>query len=83
MMFYDIEHSKNVNQDSRRIYQLLKSSVNAEDHPFGKFGTGNKDTLAGPQVRSHLLAFHDKYYSANIMRLCVSGVGKHPRGLNT
>jgi hypothetical protein len=47
---------------------------------FGKFGTGNNSTLNKPDIREVLLKFYsiqyiwclDTYYSANIMRLCVT-----------
>lgn len=48
-------------------------------HPFSKFVIGSKETLgsdaeeAGFDVRKELLAFHEKFYSSNIMNLCVCG----------
>ncbi|KAL0491918.1 insulysin [Acrasis kona] len=70
------EHSKNVQEDSWRQFQFLKSSCNPE-HPFHKFGTGNLSTLDPPpeqniDVRTELLKFHSAYYSSNIMKLVVS-----------
>lgn len=64
------EHQKNLQSDSRRLFQLKKSLANPA-HPFSKFGTGSKDTLDGPDTRAALLAFHKKYYSANMMNLCI------------
>lgn len=52
-------------------------SVHAD--PFHKFGTGNKQTLVdtpsanGVDIRDELLKFHQAYYSANLMKLCVLG----------
>lgn len=72
------EHSKNLLTDANRIYQLTKHLANP-NHPFCHFGTGNHQTLRdtpkrdGIDVRSALLEFHEKYYSANIMRLCILG----------
>ena len=48
------------------------------DHPFSKFGTGNSDTIkddpiTGVSVREALLAFHAKFYSADVMKLAVVG----------
>ena len=46
--------------------------------------SGNKETLLikpkaeGCDTREALLAFHDKYYSSNLMGLSVLGKGKHP-----
>ncbi|KAM0735141.1 Insulin-degrading enzyme [Formica fusca] len=72
------EHEKNLANDNWRFDQLDKSSASS-DHPFSKFGTGNKETLdiipkqKGINIRDRLLEFHEKYYSANIMSLCILG----------
>lgn len=75
------EHEKNLATDVWRIRQVNKSLADAE-HPYSKFGTGNKVTLSdepkqrGLDVRDSLLKFHDKWYSANIM--CLSVYGREP-----
>ncbi len=47
-----------------------------KDHAFNKFGCGNAETLGGtPGARDELIEFHKKYYSSNIMNLCV--LSKH------
>lgn len=38
------EHSKNINNDGFRLYQLEKDLSNPQ-HPLSKFATGNKETL--------------------------------------
>jgi insulysin len=69
------EHSKNVQTDARRLFQLLKSTCNPQ-HPFFKFGTGNKTTLGetpisqGRNVRAELLAFHAAHYTAPVPAGC-------------
>ena len=74
----DSEHAKNLQSDSWREFQLSKSLAR-EDHPFSKFGSGNMTTLKvkpeeeGLDIRKLLLDFHEKYYSANIMKLVVLG----------
>ncbi|KAI9477913.1 MAG: Metalloenzyme, LuxS/M16 peptidase-like protein [Benjaminiella poitrasii] len=74
----DSEHKKNRQQDTWRMFQLEKSLSNP-DHPFCHFGTGNLETLYenpkrnGKDIRQELLKFHDTYYSANIMKLCILG----------
>lgn len=74
----DSEHVKNIPSDAWRLSQLDKSTSNP-NHPYSKFGTGNKDTLdtipkeRGIQVREELLKFHKKWYSANLMSLVVLG----------
>lgn len=70
------EHEKNIQSDIWRLYQLEKVT-SKPSHPFGKFGTGNLETLGirptakGLDVREELLKFHSKYYSANLMTLAV------------
>ena len=39
----DSEHNKNINNDFRREYMILKTISNKE-YPFSKFGTGNLET---------------------------------------
>lgn len=74
----DSEHQKNLQNDGRRMYQLKKTVCNPK-HPYHKFGTGSKETLwdtpgkAGIDTRAQLLEFHKKYYSANLMTLCIIG----------
>lgn len=76
----DSEHVKNIPSDAWRLSQLEKSTANPE-HPYSKFGTGNKETLdtipkeKGIQVREELLKFHKQWYSANLMSLAVLGQG--------
>eukprot|EP00177_Eucheuma_denticulatum_P003195 GFKZ01005765.1.p1 GENE.GFKZ01005765.1~~GFKZ01005765.1.p1 ORF type:complete len:989 (+),score=151.19 GFKZ01005765.1:159-3125(+) len=72
------EHQKNLQNDSRRMYELRKVVCN-KSHPFHKFGTGSRETLwdmpkaHSLDTRAALLDFHRKFYSANIMSLCVIG----------
>jgi len=77
----DSEHSKNINNDGFRLYQLERDSSNPA-HPLNKFSTGNKDTLdtipksQGINIRDRLMDFHRRNYVANQMTLCV--LGKEP-----
>ncbi|XP_030604512.1 insulin-degrading enzyme [Archocentrus centrarchus] len=74
----DSEHEKNLMNDAWRLFQLEKATGNP-NHPFSKFGTGNKLTLEtrpskeGTDIRQELLTFHSTYYSSNLMGLCVLG----------
>ncbi|XP_041865501.1 insulin-degrading enzyme-like [Melanotaenia boesemani] len=74
----DSEYDKNLKNDVRRLFQLHKTTANP-NHPFSKFGTGNKLTLEtrpsedGIDVRQELMKFHSAYYSSNLMGLCVLG----------
>ena len=71
------EHQKNIKNDWRRMYQILREVSNPK-HPFSKFGTGNLTTLwegaAGKEnLRELLIEFYKKYYSSNLMKLTISG----------
>ncbi|SSD58379.1 related to A-factor-processing enzyme [Saccharomycodes ludwigii] len=74
----DSENKKNLQNDTWRLFQLEKTLTNPK-HPYHKFSTGNLQTLDkipvqnGIDVRQELLKFHNKYYSANLMKLCVLG----------
>ena len=72
------ENNKNLQDDIRREFQLLKSTTK-EGHPLQRFGTGNYKTLhdmpieAGTNIRDFLLKFYEQNYSANIMKLAILG----------
>ena len=72
------EHEKNVPNDARRMRGVEKATVDP-NHVYSKFGTGSRTTLEvnpkerGVSVRDALLAFHNKWYSSNIMGLTVLG----------
>ena len=74
----DSENKKNLQSDTWRLNQLDKSLSNTQ-HPYHHFSTGNLETLRdGPKnrgidVRKEFMAFHDKHYSANRMKLVVLG----------
>jgi insulysin len=74
----DSENKKNLQSDMWRLYQLEKS-LSSRDHAYWRFGTGNLDTLwkqpraAGLDVRDELLKFHQRHYSANLMKLAIIG----------
>ncbi|KAI2637372.1 peptidase M16 inactive domain-containing protein [Xylaria nigripes] len=74
----DSEHKKNLQNDQWRLHQLEKFLSNNK-HPYSHFSTGNLEVLKtipearGFDVRQKFMDFHAKYYSANIMKLCVLG----------
>jgi Peptidase M16 inactive domain len=74
----DSEHSKNLQSDAWRQQQLWKSLADPSSN-FSRFFTGNLETLgtrpeaAGVNVRDELVAFYEREYSANRMKLCVLG----------
>jgi secreted Zn-dependent insulinase-like peptidase len=72
------EYQLKLKDDSRRIDAAEKKSYNPKS-PYAQFFVGNLTTLADREdskVRDDLLAFYNKYYSANIMGLTV--IGKEP-----
>jgi insulysin len=66
------EHSKNVQEDLWRQYQLMRQIWFNPNHPSHHFSTGNKETL-GNVPREVLLNFHKSWYSANISRVSILG----------
>ena len=66
----DSEHKKNVNNDLWRFYQLL-ASESKENSFFNKFSTGNLETLKKDDIREKLIEFYKKYYTSEMMGLCV------------
>ncbi|CAI4225039.1 unnamed protein product [Auanema sp. JU1783] len=74
----DSEHSNNLNVDSWRILQISRNQ-SKPGHDYGKFGTGNKQTLVEDarkqniEPREALLNFHKKWYSSNIMSCAIIG----------
>lgn len=73
MRAVDAEHRKNVKDDNRRMQQIFCRASNPL-HPYSRFATGCLETLRGKaDLRERLFAFHERYYSANLMRLVVYG----------
>ena len=63
------EHDKNRLSDGWRG-QYVKNLMSEKGHPLRKFGTGNKETLAGDNT-SVLLEFYKKFYAASNMKLAI------------
>lgn len=78
MTAVDNENTKNLQSDSWRDFQLLKS-LSKSDHPLNKFSTGNLETLKtipeenNINIRDVLIDFHKQHYSSNLMTLVVYG----------
>lgn len=70
------EFERNLQSDGWRTYQVFRACANPE-HPVSRFTIGSKHSLftlpneLGINVREQLIAFHSRYYSANLMNLCV------------
>ena len=71
----DSEYQLKIKDDSRREWDVLSELINPK-HPLAKFSVGNLDTLINDDerpIRRDLLAFYQRYYSANLMTLVVLG----------
>jgi insulysin len=69
------EYQMGLNTDARRTMDVIREVVNPA-HPYSILGVGTSETLAdlpGRPVREELLAFYQRYYSANLMALTVLG----------
>ncbi len=66
----DSEHSKNIPNDFRRVFQVQREAYEP-GHPARHFSTGNLQTLGGV-TREELLNFYRTQYSANRMTLAVA-----------
>jgi secreted Zn-dependent insulinase-like peptidase len=69
----EAEYSLKLKDDSRRIYQVHKETIN-QDHPFSKFSVGNLNTLndkPSQTLRDALMQFYQQQYSASRMSLCL------------
>ncbi len=69
------EYQSGLQDDGRRGYSVLKAIINPE-HPLSGFSVGSLDTLQdhdGLSLRDALLAHYDRYYSANLMSVAISG----------
>jgi insulysin len=73
----DSEYRNGLTSESWRNFQLIKSTCHP-DHPFAKFGCGNKETLTSQGLDALLQELHtfwDKYYQTYNLRLAVVGHG--------
>lgn len=72
----DSEFHRNLQDDSRRLFQLLKST-SSSGHPFRKFSTGNLRTLSDNDLllspHAAIRRFYEQHYLAEAMQLCVLG----------
>ncbi len=70
------EFQKNLENDEWREF-ALRNTAYREGHPARSFNIGSVETLTGT-TREELLAFYQRYYSANRMTLSLTG----PMGLD-
>ncbi|CAI5949868.1 unnamed protein product, partial [Closterium sp. NIES-64] len=66
------------NREINAVHSASKELLSPQ-HPFYKFNVGSLETLkevpeaSGRDIRQELVAFYEKYYSANLMHLVVYG----------
>ena len=71
----DAEYQMGLTSDGRRNLDVMRETVNPA-HPYSILAVGTRETLADrpdDSVRDDLLAFYERYYSANLMTLAVLG----------
>ena len=66
------EHQIHRESDYWRI-ERVKELLHREGHPRRRFSTGDRETLSGVS-RDEMVEFHRRWYSANLMKLCLQGV---------
>lgn len=71
-MAIESEFQMKLKDDTRRIYQVHKETVNPA-HPFSRFSVGNLQTLHNDEgtLRDEVMAFYQAQYDAKRMTLCV------------
>jgi insulysin len=71
----EAEYQLSIKTDGRRNLDVVRELANPAN-PLSILGVGTKDTLAdrpGSSIRDELLAFYQRYYSANLMALAILG----------
>jgi insulysin len=68
----DSEFKQSLVSDAFLLWEMLLLNSNPDGYLYG-FGCGNEGTLKQAGMREALLEFHSKYYSANIMKVCMLG----------
>ncbi|KAJ2800369.1 metalloprotease [Coemansia guatemalensis] len=71
----DSEYQSKLTNDYRRQF-VLQASLSNPNHPYSRFRTGNCSTLdsSDPEsLRKKVVEFYNRYYSADIIKLVVSG----------
>lgn len=69
----DAEFKASFKKEARRGLSVFRETINAE-HPFSRFSVGNLESLSdngSGSIRSDLIAFYERYYSASNMALAM------------
>lgn len=72
MKAVDSEYNMSLQSDAWRQFMLMQTLAHDESL-LHRFNCGNLESLKQEGIRENLLNFHKKWYSANIMKLCISG----------
>ena len=70
MKAVDSEFKNSLQSDPERYYQIFQSESNP-DSAFNRFTSGSLETLSKEGIIEELKAFHTRWYSANVMKLCI------------
>lgn len=70
MKAVDSEYKNGLQSDAERGFQIFQNESNPES-AFNRFITGSIKTLKKDGIVDELKEFHRKWYSSNIMKLCV------------
>ena len=68
----DSEFNMSQQSDAWRKF-MMQQTIAHEESTLHRFNCGNLESLKQEGIRESLLAFHKKWYSANIMELVVTG----------
>jgi secreted Zn-dependent insulinase-like peptidase len=69
----DTEFKKNLSNQDKRIYQLVKSAIVNPGCQLSRFGTGNLESLKVDNIRERVIKFYKEKYSANLMNVALAG----------
>lgn len=72
MKAVDSEFNQSLQSDAWRYFSLVQQEAH-QGSPLHRFNCGNLESLKQDGVREALLNFHKRWYSANIMKLCIVG----------
>ncbi|KAN0039422.1 hypothetical protein ACTA71_001616 [Dictyostelium dimigraforme] len=67
----DSEHNNNMQKDHWRMDRIVNDQF--EGHPMSMFFTGDSSTLKRDDIREKVVEFYQRYYSANLMKVCIFG----------
>lgn len=70
MKAVDSEFKNSLQSDPERFFQIFQNESNPES-AFNRFTTGSLETLKKEGIVEQLKEFHRKWYSSNVMKLCI------------